>query len=411
MLVSVCAIGAALSLSLMAGLAGAVVLPLLWLLYLSLSTVCGEFLSFQWDALLLEAGLLAIVLAPWTLIHRPYDAEPGAVSRWLIWWLLFRLMFASGVVKLTSGDPTWRGLTALAVHFETQPIPTPIGWYAHHLPAWFQQWSAAVVLAVELFVPWLIFATRRLRHLACAMFVALQLVIALTGNYAFFNLLTIALSLTLLDDEVWPRWMRGHPDAVLARPSRRVRMCPPLLPAALAIVILPVSVNILAAQARIAVPGSSVLRPLRAAIAPFRSVNAYGLFAVMTTTRPELILEGSNDGRSWNAYEFKYKVGDVRRAPPWVAPHQPRLDWQMWFAALDSFDANPWLERLCYRLLEGSPATLNLLALNPFPDAPPTFVRIVRFEYHVAPLDVRRRDLIWWTRDQGRGYSPVLSLK
>jgi hypothetical protein len=408
-LVSLCAIGAALSLLQIAGLASALVLPLLWLFYLSLSIVCTEFLSFQWDTLLLETGLVAIVVVPWTLIHRPRDPEPRALSRWLIWWLLFRLMFVSGVVKLTSGDPLWRGLTAIAVHYETQPLPTPLGWYAYHLPAWFQQLSTAAVLIIELLVPWLIFTTRRLRQVACGAIVALQLLIALTGNYAFFNLLTVALAVTLLDDAAWPgRADRGRP-VEAAHPSPRGRPCPLLLPLALALVTVPVSLAVLASQTRMDLPGSTWLRPVRAALAPFRSVNAYGLFAVMTPTRPELIVEGSNDGESWLAYEFKYKPGDLRQAPPWVAPHQPRLDWQMWFAALDSFDASPWLERFCHRLVEGSPPVLDLLAVNPFPDAPPRFVRVLRASYHVAPLDAHRRERVWWRRDAAQLYSPVMS--
>ena len=193
-LVSMCVAGALLSLLLTAGIGSAVVLPVLWLLYLSLATVSGEFLSFQWDTLLLETGLVAMAVAPWTLVHRPGKGDPPPLSRWLLWWLLFRLMFAAGLVKLASGDPLWSGLTALAVHYETQPIPTPIGWYAHHLPAWFHTASTATVLGVELTVPWLIFAPRRLRHAACAVLMALQLLIALTGNYTFFNLLTVALA-------------------------------------------------------------------------------------------------------------------------------------------------------------------------------------------------------------------------
>jgi hypothetical protein len=409
MLVSLCAIGAALSLFQIAGLVSALVLPALWLLYLSLSVVCGEFLSFQWDALLLEAGLMAIVLAPWTLIHRPRDGEPRALARWLAWWLLFRLTLASGVVKLTSGDPLWRGLTALSVHYETQPLPTPLGWYAHHLPIWFQQFSTAAVLFIELAVPWLIFTTRSLRHVACGALVGLQLLIALTGNYGFFNLLTAALSLTLLDDAWWPHWTAPSLYAAARGPDRR-RHPFPLLPALiLAIVTVPVSLGVLASQTQVALPGASQLVSLRRALAPFRSVNGYGLFAVMTTTRPELIVEGSNDGQTWQAYEFRYKPGDLHRAPSWIAPHQPRLDWQMWFAALDRFGGSPWLERFCHRLLEGTPAVLDLLAVNPFAEAPPRFVRVMRADYHVAPLDVHRREQVWWARDPLQPYSPVLS--
>jgi hypothetical protein len=410
-LVSLCAVGAVLSLVLIAGFAGALVLPSLWLLYLSLSTVSGEFLAFQWDALLLETGLIAVVVAPWTLVHRPSGGDPPPLARWLLWWLLFRLMFAAGVVKLASGDPLWRGLTALAVHYETQPLPTPIGWYAHHLPASLHTVVTAAALGIELVVPWFILGPRRLRHVACAMVVALQLAIALTGNYTFFNLLTIGLALVLLDDAAWPRWMWGRRGGTVASAPRQDRNWAPhlLVAAVLTIVTVPLTIGMLAAQAGVTLPWHSALRPLRRALAPLHAINTYGLFAVMTPRRPEIIVEGSDDSKTWKAYEFRYKPGDVRRAPPWVAPHQPRLDWQMWFAALDSFDQSPWFERFCYRLLEGAAPVVDLLAVNPFPDAPPRFVRARLFQYHIAPLERHRAEGVWWTREKSGPYSPVLS--
>lgn len=411
-LVSICVAGAVLSLFLIAGVAGTVVLPLLWLLYLSLATVSGEFLSFQWDTLLLETGLVAVAVAPWTLVHRPPGGDPPPLSRWLLWWLLFRLMFAAGMVKLTSGDPLWRGLTALSVHYETQPLPTPIGWYAHHLPQWFQEASTAAVLGVELIVPWLVFAPRLLRHAGCAGLIGLQLLIALTGNYAFFNLLTIALSLTLIDDEAWPAWMRTR-GRHLARESIGDRHWAPSLvvAAALTLVTIPMTTDMLAFQAGLTLPWHSALRPARRALAPFHSINSYGLFSIMTPTRPEIVVEGSDDGETWKPYEFKYKPGDVRRAPPWVAPHQPRLDWQLWFAAFDDIDAHPWFERLCYRLLEGAGPVTALLAVNPFPDAPPRLIRATLFTYHTASLARHRAEGVWWTREELGSYSPVLSLE
>ena len=189
-LVALSAGGAVLAVLLMIGLAPVVLLPLLWIDYLSLSVVCGEFLQYQWDALLLETGLLAIFLAPLAL-WLPFRGEidPPHISRWLLWWLLFRLLFGSGVVKLASGDPTWANLTALAFHYETQPLPTPVAWYAHHLPLWFHKVSTAGTLAVELLVPWLFFGPRRLRLIGCGLSVGLQVIIWTTGNYTFFNLL------------------------------------------------------------------------------------------------------------------------------------------------------------------------------------------------------------------------------
>ncbi|HEX5111101.1 MAG TPA: lipase maturation factor family protein [Vicinamibacterales bacterium] len=394
--------GAALSLLLIAGLAPAIVLPLLWIGYLSLSVVCGDFLSFQWDSLLLETGLLATCVAPFAWRDRLRDAtDPPAIARWLVWWLLFRLMLGSGAVKLASGDPTWRDLTALAVHYETQPIPTPIAWYADLLPLWIQRFSTAMVLVVELAVPLLIVAGRRPRRLAAVIFIGLQLLIAVTGNYAFFNLLTIALCVMLLDDRTPVIQRLASPSPVAAVSGRR------WLPVVVAIVTVPVSVSILAGQLGFGRPGA--VRALADGIDPLRSVNGYGLFAVMTTTRPEIVVEGSMDGSTWKAYEFFDKPGDLSRRPPWVAPFQPRLDWQMWFAALGRFEDEHWFQRFCARLLEGSPAVTKLLASNPFPDAPPRFVRATLYRYRFTDWSAGRSTGDWWTRERLGEYAPVLS--
>jgi hypothetical protein len=394
-LVAACTGGLVLAALLVARIAPAVILPLLWIDYLSLSVVSREFLTFQWDALLLEAGLLAVLLVPLTGVHRFANSEPRTVARWLVWWLLFRLMLGSGIVKLSSGDSAWASLTALAFHYETQPIPTPLAWYAHNLPAWFHNASTAAVLSVELFVPWMIFAPR-LRLAACATFIGLQVAIALTGNYAFFNVLTIALALTLVDDAVWIRTGIVRPSGA---PAKQPRRWPKSIVAAAAIVLVPVSLAMLLAQVGIRMPGIALIAPVYGVLAPFRSVNAYGLFAVMTTTRPEIVLEGSYDGITWKPYEFKYKPGDLLRPPPWVAPYHPRLDWHMWFLALGEDEREEWFENLSRRLIEGSQAVTGLLGNNPFRDSPPRLVRAVRYMYRFADPAARRRDGVWWVRE------------
>jgi predicted DCC family thiol-disulfide oxidoreductase YuxK len=412
-----CIAGAALASMLIAGIAPAAVLPLLWFLYLSLSAVCRDFLEFQWDMLLLETGLLAIVIAPLTWWARAdRAADPPRLARWLLWWLLFRLTLGSGIVKLASGDPTWRGLTALIFHYETQPLPTPVAWYAHQLPVWFQKASTAVVLAIELLTPWLIPTPRRLRTAACLTMISLQVLIALTGNYAFFNLLTIALCILLLDDETlrrgaraWPwTWPQRSPTGV-PRPS--ARHWPRWVPVAAALVTVPISGGILAAQMGFRAPASVVIGPIASVVSPFRSINGYGLFAVMTQTRDEIIVEGSNDRVTWQAYEFKYKPGDLARRPPWVAPHQPRLDWQMWFAALDQFDTQPWLQSFLLRLLQGSPDVLRLVANDPFKGTPPRYIRCEVYRYHFSDITARRSSRVVWTREPLGDYSPVLTLQ
>jgi len=397
--------GAALAVLLVAGVAPIPVLIVLWVDYLSLSAVSREFLSYQWDALLLEAGLIAIFLAPPVRRER-YAApiEPPAAARWLMIWLVVRLMVGSGAVKLASGDPTWRNLTALTYHYQTQPIPTPLAWYADQLPIAFQKASTVAVFAIELVAPWCVFAARRVRIAGFALLAGLQLLIAATGNYAFFNLLSIALCVFLLDDGIWNASVsadRSGGGRVLQ--TRRGRNVSRLAAIAFAIVTVPVSLMMFLGSL-----GFGFAPPLVGELAewlsPLRSINSYGLFAVMTTTRDEIVVEGSNDGVAWQPYEFKYKPGDVNRRPPWVAPHQPRLDWQMWFASLTTYENAPWYQNFCIRLLQGSPDVLALLARNPFPERPPTFVRGVLYRYRFGAAT-------WWTRERIGEYSPVQSLR
>jgi hypothetical protein len=439
-LIAQCAAGTTLAVLVIIGIAPAPCLFLLWLIYLSLATVCREFLSFQWDNLLLEVGFLAIFLAPLQLWPRVSRAAPASrLVLWLLRWLLFKLMFQSGCLKLLSGDPAWRSLTAPRFHYETQPLPTWIGWYAHQLPVWAQQASAATMFGIELFVPFLIFAPRRPRQVAFFALVAFQVLIFLTGNYCFFNLLTIALCLPLLDDAalkaLLPRTLRDSlcPEdpqkmgtqwnASLPRSSdlqagpltphplpRKPWRWPVQITVPLAVIAVATSLMQFSAMFRLPVPWPRPILAVYAWLTPFRTFNSYGLFAVMTTSRPEIIVEGSNDGVTWRAYEFKYKPGDVKRRPRFVAPHQPRLDWQMWFAALGDYRHNPWLLDFCQRLLEGSRPVLALLERNPFPQRPPRYIRAVVYDYRFTDFATRRNTGAWWRRE-GKGlYLPALSL-
>lgn len=383
--------GAALAAALVVGVAPSAVLALLWAGYLSIVTVGHVFFGYQWDALLLETGFLAILLAPPALRLRR-GQEPSPVVLWLLRFLLFRLTFASGVVKLLSGDPTWRTLSALRVHYETQPLPTWIGWYAHQLPAAVQELSCGLMFAIELAVPFLIFAGRRARLAAFVALAGLQLLIALTGNYAFFNLLTVALCVLLLDDRALP-WVRSAEPLAGRRWPRVVTV-----PIALVLGVLAGAIFLAGCGVELSWP-RPVLALYRVA-APFRSVNGYGLFAVMTTTRAEIEVEGSDDGgATWRPYIFPDKPGDLRRAPRFVAPYQPRLDWQMWFAALGRCEQNPWFGAFLERLREGSPPVLGLLAGNPFPGARPIAIRAVVYDYRFTGLDARRTTGAWWRRE------------
>jgi predicted DCC family thiol-disulfide oxidoreductase YuxK len=363
----------------------------LFAFYLSIVTGGQIFMGYQWDYLLLEAGFLAIFL------------KPAYTRVWLFRWLLFRLMFESGAVKLLSGDLSWRNLTALAVHYETQPLPTPIAWYMMQTPLWFQKVSTASVFFVELLLPLLMFGPRRLKQIAAAGTILLQFLILLTGNYTFFNLLTIALCLFLLDDRFLSRIDTRHARSV--RPVRSHRYISAVLFAFLMALSLPQLGSMFGIEMAV-----SVRRALAFA-SPFGVVNSYGLFATMTVTRPEISIEGSNDNIEWRPYIFPYKPSPLNRAPGWVAPFQPRLDWQMWFAALGTYRENPWLLSFMVRLLQGSPPVLQLMAQNPFPVQPPKYVRAMVYQYRFTNFDERRRTGNWWKRELLGTHVPPISLR
>jgi hypothetical protein len=392
-LVRACRAGEAGAVLLLLGRAPRTLSASLWLLYLSFVSVGREFLSYQWDALLLENGLHAIVVAP----TRRATRTPLA-TRLLMRWLAFRLQFESGHCKLASHDPNWRNGEACVVHFETQPLPTRLGWHTHQLPHRIKRAITYATLGIELATPFLAFAPRRLRRLGFATLAGLQLAIAATGNYGFFNLLTLIDDLWLLDDR---SFAHGHRDA---RASLRRELATTLASAP----IVALSAAVLLARLFPRTPMPEPLEHAYEAIAPLRSINPYGLFAVMTTDRPEIIIEGSDDGVSWREYRFRYKPDRLRRPPRWAAPHQPRLDWQMWFAAMSP--APPWFVRLLHRLLEGSHDVLKLLARNPFPRHPPRYIRALLYDYHFTDRATRRRTGEWWRRELLGTYVPPLEL-
>lgn len=381
----------------------------MWVLYLSLTVVGQTFLHFQWDSLLLEAGLLAVFLAPWRFVaRRGAEPPPSRCFIWLFRWLLFRLMFLSGMTKVLSGDTSWHDLTALNFHYWTQCIPNRLSWYVDKLPEAFDKFSVAAMFFIELVLPFFIFLPRIPRLLAFWGLMLLQVTIILTGNYNFFNWLTIVLCFSLVDDRAWSRIRSDRWPREPMRPSRdwwlwltRVVR----LPVALAIVLVS-TLHVWGTLAKYERLPSWAGRVIRTA-GPFRSCNSYGLFRVMTRSRPEIIIEGSRDGREWKAYEFWWKPGDLGRAPGYCAPHQPRLDWQMWFAALGNHQRNAWLLRLMDRLLENEPTVLRLIRFNPFPNEPPRFVRAVAWDYRFTTSAERAATGNWWHREKQRAYAPV----
>ncbi len=381
----------------------------LWLLYLSLVTVGADFLAFQWDGLLLECGLLAAALAPWQVRAGPRHAPPP--DRWLLAafrLLLFQLMFQSGVVKLASGDPTWSSLAALEVHYQTQPLPSPLAWYVHQLPWWFHRLSVAVMFAIELVVPFWVLLPGTLRQHAFFPLVGLQVLIALTGNYGFFNLLSALLCLVCLDDAWLVRRFPGLRSWVGEPLTEREPVVKLVLARAVGAVFLLASLSHLASMAigypRLPGPLKSLLRTT----SPLRSFPGYGLFAVMTTERREIEIQGSRDGKEWRTYRFRHKPGDPHRNPGWSAPHMPRLDWLMWFAALGDWRQSPWLFDLMGAMGEGRAPVLALFAEDPFPGDPPNYLRARIHRYRFSTRDeAAATGLTWVTEDLG-AFGPVL---
>jgi len=411
-----------LSLALVLGLLPRAALLLLWTGYLSLCTAGAVFLNFQWDALLLETGLLAIFLAPAGL--RPDwrgGRPPSRAFLWLLRWVLFRVMFLSGLVKLLWDDPRWwPELSALEFHYWTQPLPHRISHFAHHMPAWFQRVSIVTMFAIELAVPFLFFGPRWARTAGCAATVFLMASIAGTGNYGFFEPLIVVLCVTLLDDRTLgrlvPRSLRerwSSAPRALSEPASRLRSGARSLRSG-ATAIFTALVLILTAQAaargmRWARAFPEPLATLERWSAPLRSFNSYGLFRVMTTQRPEIEIEGSRDALEWRRYEFRWKPGAVDRAPRVAGPHMPRLDGQMWFAGLSGVEGAGWYAPFASRLLEGTPEVLALLAGNPFPGEPPRYLRSTVY-FYTFRSPAERRAGTWWRRERAGRYCATLEL-
>lgn len=415
-----CATGVSLSALLMAGFAPRPILVSLWAIYLSLSVAGQAFLSFQWDTLLLEMTVCSLLYVPrgWRM-NWLESSPPLPAARWLLWGLAFKLLFLSGATKLLSGDTSWNDGTALRFHYYTQPIPNWLSWYAYQLPLAAHQVALMMMFTVEIALPFLIFFSRIGRAIFGVATILLMLAIEATGNFGFFNLQTIVLCLPLLNDKLLGRLLRfGKPaDRQVVAPVTPRRPWRVWVGSAAATAILFVSTLTIAREMVrtqqpekmprivVATMGATeryvltwaeptILQPL----APFRTINGYGLFRVMTTSRPEIVVEISDDGHTWDAYELPYKPGRVDRVPPIVAPHMPRLDWQMWFAGLNPRGNEYWLAAFSKRILEGTPAVARLAGNPKLGRDPPRYVRLAYYEYKFSSADQRRATGAWWSR-------------
>lgn len=405
-----CLAGIAASVALLVGVAPPLALLTAWVVHLSFVTVGAEFVRFQSDVMLLEIGFFAVLLAPMQLFPRPSNERaPSIVMVWLLRLTLFRVLLTSGMALLF--ELRRQGIDALSFSFEGQTMPTPLGWYAHQLPGWVGQGFAVAFLVAAFAIPFTIILPRRFRATACVALCLFQMALVL-GGYPFLQgLLTVALSILLIDDAQWARRV----SRVLERRYRIARATRRALPgrAFAAGMVAAVALVVSAGQISVAALGEQEtparMRAVLRLVEPFHLVNRYDAFAHQTDRRTEIILEGSYDGRTWRAYEFRWKPGDTTRPLPWLEPGLGRLESQLVFAAATDVERNPWVVDLMERLLAGSPEVLALLEDNPFPRTPPMFVRAMRYEYRFSSLHAQRLFGHWWTRDLVDVYHPAIT--
>jgi hypothetical protein len=401
--------------------------------FLSFIAVSQDFGQYQSDGMLLEAGFLALFLAPDGL-------RPGLGRRWLasraayllLLWEWFRIYFESGVVKLASGDQTWRNLTAMYEYYQNGPLPTWIGWYLQHLPHWFQRATAGLTLLMELGLVFLAFIPPRgFRIATFGIVTAWQIGVITSANYAFLNYLVLVLAFLLLDDQTYagfiPNLLReklssfgaaeGPASSTLdaeeptaaTLPYTRSGISQQFSAASIAVTAVCLTLIFYVTTAEllqlfaIPLPAAPIL-----ALEPFRIANSYGLFAVMTPHRYEIEFQGSNDGVTWTPYEFRYKPQNPQDRPRIYAPYQPRFDWNLWFASLGTWQDAPIVMLTEQRLLEGSKPVLGLFAGNPFPTQPPKMTRAVLYQYWFSTPDEKRTQHLWWTRQLLGTYAPTL---
>ncbi len=375
-------------------------------LFLSFVAAAQDFSGYQSDGMLLEAAFLSLFFAPRGF--RPGLAAsqpPSRASLFLLQWEWFRIYFESGIVKLASGDPQWRALTAMDHYYENGPLPTWLAWYAHQLPHGVHAASVIATFVIELGVVWMLFLPRRYRVACFFVVTPLQIGIIATANYAFLNYLVLVLGVLLLDDRALSRLrLRAPPRATSIAPAPRWRIL------AAAVALSWCFYATVASFLFMFAPGGPLEAPARV-LEPFRIANRYGLFAVMTTARYEIEFQGTRDGATWKTYAFRYKPQDTSARPGIYAPYQPRFEWNLWFASLGSWKNDRWVVRVCGRLLDREPRVLDLFARDPFDGDRPVRVRTVLWQYRFTDPATRRATGRWWTREELGPYAPELERK
>jgi lipase maturation factor 1 len=392
-LMSVAVGGTILSVLLMLGVFPPLMLLLLYILYLSIVSAGQDFLSFGWEGFLLETTVNAFFLSM---------AAPPNLAIWIsINLVLFRFHLQAGAVKLQSQDPNWRNLTAIAYHYQSQPIPNTVAWYVHKWPMWFHKLSTALMFIIELIVPFAIFGNEWMRLGAFFAFVGLQWVIWITGNFSYLNHLTVVLSTILVANVYLEPW---------------ISYSPPVSESSLLVSTICYAAGIILIFLQIIhlwhhfMP-SNAMGMILQKISPYHIANRYGIFAVMTTVRYEVVFEGSDDGIEWKEYLFFHKPSEITRRPRRISPYQPRIDWQAWFLPLRNYRYDEWFGNFIFRLLKGTPEVLPLVRYNPFPDRPPKFIRTVLYEYIFSSKEEKNQHGWWWKREYRGLFTRSVSLE
>jgi lipase maturation factor 1 len=423
-LMTVCWVGIVASLLLTLNLWPRLTTLICLVAFLSFVSAAQDFSGYQSDAMLLEAGFLCLFFAPPGLRPGLGRTHPPSRTSWfLLVWLNFRIYFESGLAKILSHDPQWRGLTAMDQYYQNGPLPTWIGWYVQHLPHGFHAAVVVYILAVELGLAFLMFLPRTFRIILFLIITPMQISIILTANYAFLNYIVLFLGFLLLDDRfidrVWRARAAAPPEAASAESAPTAAVASDTEPEwrsalnglklSLAGLALSLDFYVTATLLVLMVWPSAPL-PVAPArwLEPFRVANEFGLFAVMTPDRYEIEFQGTLDGKTWTTYAFRHKPQDISAAPGIYAPYQPRFDWNLWFASLGFWREYPFVLNTEERLLEGSPDVLALFANNPFPAGPPLQVRAVKWQYWFTDMATKRATGQWWRREYLGLYAPTL---
>src|SRR5690625_4660353 len=372
----------------------------MWALYLSIHSLGRIFYGFGWESMLLETGFIVGFLGS------PEVATPLLILLFLRW-ILLRLEFGAGMIKMR-GDPSWRDLTAMDHHHQTQPMPGPLSRWAHRKPRWWHRSETLGSHIVQLGVIWAIFLPQPIASFAACLIIASQLALVVTGNYAWLNWLTILIAFSAISDS-FLRWVVGGPFPGWswlgfgggAGPAAAGPAGSPPLWWHLLIVVVFAFLAVLSWKPLVNLFSRHQL--MNASFNRFHLVNAYGAFGSMTEKRHEVIIEGAETAHpeesDWQPYEFKGKPGDVRRRSRQFAPYHLRLDWQMWFYALRPGN-DRWFVALLERLGDADPAIRRLLRSDPFDGRAPRHLRVRYFEYRYATADERRGSGGWWVRQE-----------